>query len=123
MNSEQPTHAHGFDAGTWPFDGPDDAPAFCCRHVAEDDHPVLRVTHDEDGGTWQFLCGGLHDGEDARVVCLGCIVTIDATLLGIADLPLGWCAERETPASAWRREPNMLSSDDDAHDATPRSQA
>jgi hypothetical protein len=100
------THSHGFTAATWPFDDPDDAAAFCCRHVTEDDRPILRVTHDQDDGAWQFLCGDFHEADDARVVCLGCMVTRDKTLFGLADLPFGWCADRDAVDGPWRRAPN-----------------
>ncbi len=43
-----------------PFaDAPDTAVITCC-HVTDDGAPVLYVSHDEDDGMWQFLCGGEH---------------------------------------------------------------
>jgi hypothetical protein len=69
----------------------------------EGSRPVLHVTHDEDDGGWQFLCGDVHELEDARVVCLGCMASADRSLAELADLPLGWCADRETAGSPWVR--------------------
>ena len=108
------THAHGFTATTWTFDDPDNTASFCCRHVTEENRPILRVTHDEDDGAWQFLCGDTHQTEDARLVCLGCMVTRDETLLEVADLPLGWCADREVVNGSWLRSPNTPSPNEDA---------
>jgi hypothetical protein len=104
-------HTHSLKSGNWPFSDPENVAAICCRHVLEGS-PVLRVTHDEDDGAWQILCGGSHISEDAKVVCLGCMVKRDESLIEIADLPLGWCADREDLASPWVREMNQLSEDD-----------
>lgn len=80
--------------------------AITCRHILEG-KPILCVTHDEDDGCWQLLCGQSHVTSDAKVVCLGCMVTRDASLARLADLPLGWRAEREGISSEWTREPNL----------------
>jgi hypothetical protein len=63
--------------------------------------------NDEDDGAWQFLCGQSHELEQARVVCLGCMIVGDKHLASPADLPLGWCAERTRVGSAWVREQNQ----------------
>lgn len=28
-----------------------------CRHIIDGSLPILYVSHDEDDGMWQFLCG------------------------------------------------------------------
>lgn len=105
------THAHDLSGQAWPFADPDNMAVFCCRHVLEG-APILYVTHHEEDGAWQFLCGeGGHESEHARVVCLGCMATRDRALLPLADLPLGWSAERENAHSGWVRRPNSSESD------------
>jgi len=99
-----PTHSH--DLPEWPFEDAQNTACFTCSHVLEEGYPILRVTHDEDDGAWQFLCGQSHELEQARVVCLGCMVVDERQLLPLADLPLGWCAERSDAGSSWLREIN-----------------
>jgi hypothetical protein len=82
-------HDHGFSATDWTFPDPQNVAAICCRHILEG-HPVLRVSHDEDDGCWQILCGSSHTGNEAKIVCLGCMVKCDPSLLALSDLPLGW---------------------------------
>ncbi|MEN9844554.1 MAG: hypothetical protein RLZZ612_2383 [Pseudomonadota bacterium] len=104
-------HSHNLRAGKWPFADQENVAAICCKHVLEG-HPVLRVTHDEDDGAWQILCGGPHIDDDAKVVCLGCMVKRDESLIELADLPLGWCADRIDVDSQWVREENAPYEDD-----------
>jgi len=98
-------HDHGFSPAGWAFSDPQNVAAICCRNVLEG-KPVLGVTHDEDDGSWQLLCGEDHVQEDARVVCLGCMVKREPMLQELADLPLGWCADRNSVQDPWKREPN-----------------
>ena len=106
-------HTHQFK--DWPFCEPDNTAAFTCSHVF-DGASILLVTHDTEDGAWQFLCGQVHESDDSpRIVCLGCIAEKDNTLLELADLPLGWCAERKDKYSQWIREPHEFLSEDD-HD-------
>ena len=98
-------HDHGFTDSEWAFRDPQNVAAICCHHILQG-HPILRVTHDDDDGMWQILCGDSHVAEDAKVVCLGCMVKREPKLLELADLPLGWCADRANERSAWERTPN-----------------
>lgn len=89
----------------WPFEDPRNTAAITTRLVLETGAPVLRVTHDADDGSWQFLCGTTDDPADARVVGLGRLCDRDASLLELADLAEGWHAWRERPGAPWRRGP------------------
>lgn len=71
------------------------------------------VAHDADDGAWQFLCGQPHELDDARLVCLGCMVVKDQRLVGLADLPIGWCADREDSEAPWVREVNDAPEDEE----------
>jgi hypothetical protein len=98
------THSH--DLSSWPFADPESVAAICCVHILDNVRPILRVTHDEDDGGWQVLCGFEHDGSEARVVCLGCIIERDPSLMELADLPLGWGAARQSTSEPWLRSAN-----------------
>ena len=99
-----PTHSHNFN-GPWPFTDPDNTAVFSCEHVIERGRPILRVSHDHDGD-WQFLCGDSHVGGKPQIVCLGCMVERDGSIVSVADLPMGWGADREFPGAAWIRAAN-----------------
>ena len=43
-------------------------------------HPILYVSHDEDDGMWQFLCGSNHNIEDASIVSLFEVYNIDYSI-------------------------------------------
>ncbi|WP_304610309.1 hypothetical protein [Muribaculum intestinale] len=84
-----------------PFaDVPDTAVITCC-HVTDDGAPVLYVSHDDDDGMWQFLCGGEHSEDEARIVSLRYIYELDNSLGLLKDLPCGYCAERESLKGKW----------------------
>jgi len=63
------------------------------------------VTHNEEDGAWQFLPReGAGDVKDAALVSLREMIERDRTLAELADLPVGWRALRESPASPWLRK-------------------
>ena len=100
-----PDHNHGFASGEWTFLDPQNVAAITCKHILQG-APVLRVTHDEDDGAWQLLCGAPHEQDDAKIVCLGCMVKRDPSLLSLSELPLGWCADRNEARSDWIKSRN-----------------
>ncbi|HVX91564.1 MAG TPA: hypothetical protein VHC20_08230 [Candidatus Paceibacterota bacterium] len=98
------SHEHSFDLTDWPFDEPANVAAITTRQVLDDSHPILLVTHDEDDGGWQVLCGSTSEVSDGRVVCLGCLFERDRSIGQLADLPVGWRAWRDSADSDWKRE-------------------
>ena len=73
-----------------------------CKHIVDDNDPILYVSHDADDGGWQFLCGrDSHLEEDAKVIGLEEITVIDPQINYIADMPLGVLGERENPKEKW----------------------
>ena len=94
-------HAHHFES--WPFADPVNTLGFTTVHVQSGARPILIVTHDEDDGAWQFLCGTTNAEEDGRMLCLGCTLEHDEMLGELADLPLGWVALRRGPGAPWQR--------------------
>jgi hypothetical protein len=89
----------------WPFAEPENLATITVRQIIVDGDPILRVSHDEDDGGWQFLTGGQVEMKDAMLVGLGEIVALDPSVIELADLPLGWRATRENQDSPWQREP------------------
>jgi hypothetical protein len=108
------THSHNFD-GRWPFHEAENTTVFCCEHVVSGD-PVLYVVHDHDGD-WQFLCGGSHEGGKPNIVCLGCMVEKDSSIWTLADMPIGWGAERESAGDSWNLEANAEPGEYETNDA------
>ena len=93
------------DDSPWPFDQPRNTAAFSLRSIVFDGEPILYVVHEAEDGSWQFLDGKPLEMANAALVGLGTIVSQDASVLEVADLPLGWSAFRSSVNSAWRRSP------------------
>ena len=83
-----------------PFSDAPNTACFTCRHVLEENRPIRYVSHDEDG-YWQFLCGGNHTEEDARVVSLVSVWEMDESVGELAGLDYGESAEAADPADGW----------------------
>ena len=79
----------------FPFSDAPNTACFTCCHVLDENKPILYVSHDEDG-YWQFLCG-----ENARVVSLASILSIDETMSDLSELDYGEYAEAESVTSNW----------------------
>jgi len=89
------------------FDIPLNTAVVTSTEVTDEDHPVLYVTHELDAAqhiVWQFYAEHIDTSPAAtQLVGLGTMLDLDAGLDQVADLPLGWCARRETPAAPWQR--------------------
>lgn len=85
----------------FPFeDAPNTATITCC-HVLNGEKPILYVSHDADDGMWQFLCGEVHEMEDAKIVSLQYIFDMDNTVGALYQMPCGYCAERRSETDDW----------------------
>lgn len=74
--------------------------SFICSHVFDDTHPILLVCKDD--GEFQFLCGGIHEGELPRIVGLGHMIDRDRSLLELLNMDDGYAAERESVGEVWQ---------------------
>lgn len=80
---------------------------FTTGRIAAGIDPITYVSHNSDGA-WQFhhpVEGKSPSMRDAALVALKEIVKLDPSIAELADLPEGWCAERDAPGLPWRREP------------------
>ena len=89
----------------WPFADPRNVAVFTTRQVLREGKPILHVAHDADDGAWQFHDGGSAHSADAMVVALEEVFARDPSVAALADLPLGWCADRESADRPWVRHP------------------
>ena len=74
---------------------------FTTRQWLEDNEPILRVIHEEDGD-WQFLTENM-DLQDPKLVALEQIVGRDRTLNEVFDLDFGEEATRIKVGGEWKR--------------------
>lgn len=89
------------DESDFPFyDAPNVATIICC-HILDDGKPILYVSHDEDDGMWQFLCGSAHETAEARLVSLKSVFDLDHSVGVLKDMPCGCYAERKTQKDNW----------------------
>lgn len=82
------------------YDAPNTATITCC-HILENGEPILYVSHDEDDGMWQFLCGSAHETAEARLVSLKSVFDLDHSVGVLKDMPCGCYAERKTQKDNW----------------------
>ncbi len=87
----------------WKFSDPPHTRVFLSERVHQGTEPVTYVSHDEDDGAWQFLGDSMSDGGGPVVSCFHHPIDNDASLSELADLPLGWWAERAKPGEPWVR--------------------
>lgn len=93
-------------AGAWKSLNPEKVSVFAVEEVLSGKSPVLYVCHEVSDGMWHFSGAGEVTGETLRLVYLADVVKLDASLDELADLPLGWFAERETREAPWVRQPS-----------------
>ena len=86
----------------WKFSDPPHSGAYISKAVHSGKEPITFASHDRDDGAWQFL-GDTMTESGGVLVCLHHPIDSDPSLLELADLPLGWYAEREKPGAPWVR--------------------
>lgn len=94
----------------FPFeDTPNTATLICC-HILDQNDPILYVSHDEDDGMWQFLCGQQHTSSEARLVSLQFVYELDPSIAVLKDMPCGYYAQRKSRQENWiiRKKENTL---------------
>lgn len=85
----------------FPFNDAPNTATIICSHVMERHRPILYVSHDEDDGMWQFLCGKRHHESEARIVSLYSVFMLDNSIAELAGMPYGYVAERKSIDTEW----------------------
>ncbi len=86
----------------WKFEDLPHTQAFLSTAVHDGVEPVTFVSHDAEDGAWQFLGDSMSDSGGV-LSCLHHPIEKDRSLIELADLPLGWYAERAEPGAPWIR--------------------
>lgn len=98
----------------WKFPDPPDTRVFLSQAVDSKTEPITYVSHDIEDGAWQFLGDSMAGGHEPVISCFHHPIDDDPTLNELADLPLGWWAERSKPGEPWiRRQHDPSGSDND----------
>ncbi len=85
----------------WPFAEPPTIATFTTREVMNG-ATILFAMH-EDNGEWTILDREDWTQDDLVAVCLSHVVEREPNLARLADLPLGWAAQRSGPKKKWKR--------------------
>lgn len=90
----------------WKFSDPPHTGVYLSETVHKGTERVTYVSHDVEDGAWQFLGDSMDGGGGPVISCFHHPIDNDPTLCELADLPLGWYAERSKPGEAWIRRPH-----------------
>ena len=92
---------HQLAKAEWPFADDPHQSVFVSRCIVEDNAPIVRVVHDQEGD-WQFI-GPVDDpNEDGcKLSCFHCVLEKDQSIRSLARLLPGWRATRNTPGDDW----------------------
>jgi hypothetical protein len=91
-------------SNAWPFKDAENLSVITLTRIVDGSRRILYVVHDGDGD-WQFLDGGEISESDAAIVSLKHVTELDPTVRSLADLPLGWAAERDSVEAPWDQFP------------------
>jgi len=87
----------------WKFPDPPHTRVFLSEAVHSGAEPVTYASHDLEDGAWQFLGDSMVGDGKPIISCFHHPIDNDPTLNELADLPLGWWAERAKPGDPWVR--------------------
>jgi hypothetical protein len=87
----------------WTFPDPPHTQVFLSESVHSGTEPVTYASHDSEDGAWQFLGDSMSGGRKPVISCFHHPVDADPSLKELADLPLGWWAERTRQGEPWIR--------------------
>jgi len=88
----------------WKFPDDPHTGVYLSKTVHEGTEDVTYISHDLEDGAWQFLGDTMSD-PGGVLSCFHHPIDKDPTLKELADLPIGWYAEREKPGQPWIRYP------------------
>ncbi|ABF41426.1 hypothetical protein Acid345_2425 [Candidatus Koribacter versatilis Ellin345] len=96
----------------WKFRDDPHTRVFLSESVHQGTQPVTYVSHDAEDGAWQFLGDSMSDGGGPVISCFHHPIDRDPSFAELADLPLGWYAERRGIGEPWTR--NKHATEDEA---------
>lgn len=85
----------------WKFKDMPNTAVITTKRIIAKESPILEVWHDENDGMWQFLDGLEIRVEDAIIVSLQEIISLDPTVVSLYNLPLGSYACRTDQSGKW----------------------
>jgi len=88
----------------WKFPDAPHTRVFLSKTVHEGAEPITYVSHDLEDSAWQFLGDSMSDGGGPVTSCFHHPIDRDPSLAELADLPLGWYAERGAVGEPWTRK-------------------
>jgi len=86
----------------WKFPDPPHTGVYVSKTVNSGTEPVTFVSHDAEDAAWQFLGDSMSD-PGGVLSCFHHPIDRDPSLAELADLPLGWHAERGNVGEPWMR--------------------
>jgi len=92
----------------WKFADDPHVRVFLSEKVHNGTEPVTYVSHDVADGAWQFLGDSMSDGGGPVISCFHHPIDRDPSLVELADLPLGWYAERSSVGQPWTRKKHSI---------------
>ena len=72
------------------------------KQVMQQNSTIVYIAHHEDDGAWVFTGAEEFLPENAMVVTLAEMIAHDATILEVADMPVGFYGIRQDKKSPWR---------------------
>lgn len=99
---EHPRSSWKNQSDVWPFSDSPDTRAYTTVRIMRDGQPITLVAHDTEG-SWQFLDGQPVGVDDVELIHLRHAIDLDPTTAEVADLPIGWEAERTSKSKPWTR--------------------
>jgi hypothetical protein len=87
----------------WKFPEDPHTRVFLSDAVHKATEPATFVSHDAEDGAWQFLGDSMSDGGSPVISCFHHPIDRDPSLAELADLPIGWYAERSGVGKPWVR--------------------
>lgn len=90
----------------WPFCEERNVVVLTTKDVVFGDSDILYVYHGLDDGMWQFHSHLYPTKDEASVVALEVVYSIDKSIGELSDLPLGYFAHRKTKNDSWIIERN-----------------
>lgn len=88
----------------WKFLDDPHTRVFLSDTVHKGTETVTYVSHDAEDGAWQFLGHSMSDGGGPVTSCFHHPIDRDPSITELADLPLGWYAERDAVGEPWTRK-------------------